>query len=316
MNRNIDNEDINIIESYIKDGYTDNEICELADYTIDQINFVRNIDSYKKEDSYSRIKGNKTFSDQTVNVFCKFLDQGCSNENLYDIFQLWHKITRKSFYDFCDRLRHKKTYTNITSNYNIPLIPTRPYESKFLDKDFVDTEYEEIKKASKYDYEEAKKLQRKKSIELDKIKTQEAIKRKEKELKSKENITNNIIPKESTKTNKNSKRNEPKSFIENENHEISMNTNRKIHIDDEKTGDDAIYSQLSSGTLPNSIVNRVCRLIMNGFSDKYISNIIGVNESEISSIRNSTDYVSISKKYGIIPSKQKDSISDLIKQVE
>lgn len=318
-NRNLDNEDIEIIKSYIDDGYSDNEIYELADYTIEQIKYVRKIDKYAKDDSYSRVKGNRMFSDQTINVFCKFLDQGCSNENLYDIFQLWHKIKRESFYKFCDKLRRKETYTHITKNYDIPLKPTRPYESKFLDKDFVDTEYEEIKKITKSEYDESKRLQRKKSAELDRIKTQEAIKRKEEELKAKENSTNKVKPKESPKPKNisESSTNPIESKVSNDKHTaMPTTTSQKLRIEDEQTGDDAVYSQISSGKLPNSIVNRICKLIMNGFSDSYISHVIGVSQSEISAIRNGTEYVDISKKHGIIPSKQKDNISDLIRMIE
>lgn len=320
-NRNLDNEDIEIIKSYIEDGYSDNEIYELADYTIDQIKYVRKIDKYAKDDSYSRTKGNRMFSDQTINVFCKFLDQGCSNENLYDIFQLWHKIKRESFYKFCDKLRRKETYTHITKNYDIPLKPTRPYESKFLDKDFADTDYKEIKEVIKSDYEDTKRLQRKKSAELDRIKTQEAIKRKEEELKTKENSTNKVKPKENPKPKNVNENNsvkpiETKASNEDKQPIMPTTTIPKFSINNEQTADDAVYSQISSGKLPNSIVNRICKLIMNGLSDSYISYVIGVSQSEISAIRNGTEYVDISKKHGIIPSKQKDNISDLIKLVE
>ena len=311
--RNLDNEDIEIIRSYINDGYTDNEICELADYTIDQVKYAKRINTYKKEDSYSRLKGNKTFSDQTVNVFCKFLNQGCSNEELYDIFHLWNKISRKYFYTFCEKLRNKKAYTYITENYDIPLLPTKTYESKFSDKDFIDVEFEEIKSAAKFNYEESKRLQRKKSAELDRIKTQEAIKRMEEELKAKEKSTNNVKAKEKTNDIKEDKKKVSKAENKISAESTIVNTNSAII---ENTGDDATYSQINRDFLPRSTVNMICKLISNGYTDSYISNKLSVPKSEVSSIRNGKEYVYISKNYGIIPSKKKDAISDLIKSIE
>ena len=296
----IEEEDIDIIKSYIKDGYTDSEIIELADYTIDQIKYVRKINTYSQ---YTRDKGNKTFSDQTVNVFCKFLNQGCSNENLYDLFQLWNKITRKSFYVFCQKLRTKKIYTNITKNYNIPTTPTIPYESKFLDKDFVEIDLEHYKN-DKY-LDEVKSLQRKKSAELDRIKTREAIKRKENEEKSKAKKKQASELKKTKDTKK----------VVNKIHDDNVSFTTKL--ESEKTANDILFSHLNcDDVLPDTIVNKICQLIKNGLDDNKIATIIGVSEKCIHSIRDGKEYTDISKHYGIMSSDKKEYLENMIKLIE
>lgn len=308
-NTNLNDEDIKIIKSYINDGYSDSEIYRLADYTIKQIEYVRKFWDYDKDSNlyYSTSKDNRIFSDNTVNVFCKFLEQGCSNECLYEIFQLWHKVTRESFYKFCYRLRNKETCTYITKNYDIPLKPTRPYKSKFPNKDFISIEYEDTNKITKLGGDDNKIVNKKDLAEIDKIKTQEAIKRKQEELKARNDLTNNIKLKENTNENRGVSQISPKRPDTND-YTVTTVIDQRSSIYSEKTDNDVLRSQINKEKLPNSIVNRICVLIAEGDSDKYISSITNVSESDISAIRNGSEYINISRRYGIIPSDKKNEI--------
>lgn len=130
----LSNDDFEIISSYLKDGYTFKDIENIVGYTENEILYVKN-NMYSNGNNKVYTRGKFTLN--TVNVFCKLLQKGHSPTQIYDLFQLWNKISRKDFNKFCQSLRRKEIYVDLLEYYNIPARSTIKYESNLLDKDYI-----------------------------------------------------------------------------------------------------------------------------------------------------------------------------------
>lgn len=125
-------DDIIAIVSYLRDGYTSNDIQRIAGYTADDIEEVKSLYMpINSQKIISKELSEELFDEKTINVFCKFLSKGATDNQVYDIFGLHKKCTRKEFHDLCYGLRHGILYNEITSKYKIPKRGNTGYKSPY-----------------------------------------------------------------------------------------------------------------------------------------------------------------------------------------
>lgn len=126
------NYDIIAIASYLKDGYTSNDIQRVAGYSEEEINMVKTLYMpINSQEIISKELSDDLFDKKTINVFCKFLAKGATDNQIYDIFGLHKKCTRSEFHKLCTDIRYGKKYQDISSQYKIPKRGNSGYKSPY-----------------------------------------------------------------------------------------------------------------------------------------------------------------------------------------
>ena len=97
---------MNDIYLLIERGYSNEEISETLGVSIEDVNNVRI--------SCVRTPTKNKFSKTCINVFCKFLERGISDEQLYQLFRLRKKCKKEDFCMLCQKLRKGQIHTDIT----------------------------------------------------------------------------------------------------------------------------------------------------------------------------------------------------------
>lgn len=126
------NYDIIAIASYLKDGYTPNDIQRVAGYSKEEIDMVKTLYMpINSQEIISKELSNDLFDKKTINIFCKFLSKGATDNQVYDIFGLHKKCTRGEFHKLCTDIRYGNKYQDISSQYKIPKKGTSGYKSPY-----------------------------------------------------------------------------------------------------------------------------------------------------------------------------------------
>lgn len=281
---------INDIKLFVKNGYSNDEIREILDVSDEEINNIRI--SYMRVNSPSKDK----FSRTCINVFCKFLERGISNEQLYDLFRLRKKCKREEFYILCQNLREGKVYTDITSQYNIPMEPTVTLD---LDK-YKKSKSETSKSSNKDLYEEKREIARKKREKQQRL-VNEAIERKEKE--DKERVER--------------KKKLAKIKAEKEKNKVVISVPKTEDITDlYKDEPLPVLDTTPSSVQSDDKINRVCSLLNLGYPYDEIQKVTSVPVLTISRIHNGEAFTDISAKYGIISKNNQDRMAKILEKIE
>lgn len=298
------NDDILCIRSYLKDGYSIQEIEELSGYTREEIMSVKDgishIESPKNKTTAP--KGPDGFSDSVIKMICLILEKGVNDDQAYDTLLLYKKAySRKKFYRLCAKLRNGNPhYDHIIKDFNIPKEPTIEYISPHIRNSVPGPDENKVRIfCTEESIQEKKELHRRK-VELDKRRTAEAIERHERELKERD-------LKEREKRKRKILSQKSKTNITPEPVVVPPPV-KEVTADDVLPKFDALAS--------DDNIRDACILLSKNIPINLISKNTGLSESTINDIKDGKKYTQISKRFGIIPQELRGSFSSILKSIE
>lgn len=316
---------INDIKLFVKKGYSNEEIKEILDVSDDDINNVRI--SYMHIDTPPKNK----FSKNCINVFCKFLDRGISDEQLYDLFNLRKKCKREEFYKLCQSLRKGEIHKDITSQYNIPIEPYVTLDLDRYKKDKPQKKKNIPKKVDKTPQEQVREIARKKREKENRI-IAEAIERKEKEDIERAEYKKRMIEKKKEEEDSKTKLEQESTelfgsmreptyeeqkcinrYIDNISVNTGVNFNRDQKIPEEEPL--PVLDTTPTNINHDSKIHKVCTLLNKGYSYEQIQKVTGVPISTITRIHNGEAFTDISVKYGILSKETRQKMQSIFKDI-
>lgn len=288
---------MNDIYLLIKRGYSNEEISETLGVSTEDVNNVRI--------SCVRTPTKNKFSKTCINVFCKFLERGISDEQLYQLFRLRKKCKKEDFCMLCQKLRKGQIHTDITSQYNIPLEPTVT-----LDLDKYETPKAKPKKPKTFNedlYAERREIAKKKR-EKEKQAIAEAQERKRKEDEEKAEMARKLAEVEAAKKAEEEKKKEEAKKLAKEAQEKSIH----MQIPEKPL---PVLDTTPSNINSDEKIHKVCTLLNKGYTYDEIQKLTSIPVSTIIRIHDGEAYTDISAKYGIISKKTRERMKSLFKDI-